>query len=297
MPVIGEDDLKIFAAVVDHGGFAPTARTLGITRSAVLRRVERLEGRLGVRLLNRTTRQVSLTDAGDVLYRRAVRILGDIAEAELVVSEFGAEPQGVLRVTSPIMIGLQKLVPLLPEFLGRHKLVNIQLDLSDDLIDPNLSQHDVALRWGEQDDSALVITRLTESHQIVCAAPSYLDRYGTPNAPTDLISHNCLMMSRLGLDFNEWAFRYPEGSRSIRVSGNFVVNGGSWHYEALLAGLGIGRITDLRGHDDIASGRLRRILQDYEPIGATPIYATHKSTRLVPPKVRAFIEFLRRRMR
>jgi DNA-binding transcriptional LysR family regulator len=105
------------------------------------------------------------------------------------------------------------------------------------------------------------------------------------------------MMSRLGLDFNEWAFRYPEGSRSIRVSGNFVVNGGSGHYEALLAGLGIGRITDLRGHDDIASGRLRRILQDYEPIGATPIYATHKSTRLVPPKVRAFIEFLRRRMR
>ena len=295
--VIGEDDLRIFAAVVEHGGFAPTAKTLGITRSAVLRRVERLEARLGVRLLNRTTRQVNLTDAGDVLYRRAVRILDEIAEAELAVSEYSAEPQGVLRVTSPIMIGLQKLIPLLPDFLGRHTLVNLQLDLSDDAIDPSLSRHDVALRWGEQNDSALIITRLTESHQIVCAAPSYLDRHGAPHAPTDLASHNCLMMSRLGLDFNEWAFRYPEGTRSIRVSGNFVVSGGSGHYEALTAGLGIGRITDLRGQDDIASGRLRRILQEFEPIGATPIYAAHKSSRLVPPKVRTFIEFLRRRMR
>lgn len=295
--VIGEDDLRIFAAVVEHGGFAPTSRTLGITRSAVLRRVERLEGRLGVRLLDRTTRQVSLTDAGDVLYRRAVHILAEIAEAELMVSEFGAEPQGVLRVTSPIVIGHQKLVPLLPDFLNRYKLVKLQLDLSDDAIDPTLSRHDVALRWGEQEDSALVITRLAESHQIVCAAPSYLERHGTPRTPDELAGHNCLMMSRLGLDHNEWTFRYPEGIRSIRVSGNFVVNGGSGHYEALISGLGIGRITDLRGREDIAAGRLMRILQEFEPPVATPIYAAHKSSRLVPLKVRAFVAFLKRRMR
>jgi DNA-binding transcriptional LysR family regulator len=295
--VIGEDDLRVFAAVVEHGGFAPTARTLGTTRSAVLRRIERLERRLGVRLFDRTTRQISRTDAGDVLYRRAVHILAEIAEAELVVSEFSAEPQGVLRVTCPIMIGHQKLIPLLPEFLERYKLVKLQLNLSDDAIDQTLSHHDVALRWGEQEDSALVLTRLGESHQIVCAAPAYLERHGTPSIPDDLVDHNCLMMSRLGLDHNEWTFRYGNGNRSIRTTGNFVVNGGSGHYEALIAGLGIGRITDLRGREDIAAGRLRRLLQEFEPLAATPIYAAYKSSRLVPPKVRAFVTFLKRTMR
>ncbi|GJE42966.1 LysR family transcriptional regulator [Methylobacterium soli] len=295
--MIGEDDLRVFAAVVEHGGFASTARTLGTTRSAVLRRIERLERRLGVRLFDRTTRQISRTDAGDVLYRRAVHILAEISEAELVVSEFSAEPQGVLRVTCPIMIGHQKLIPLLPEFLMNHKLVKIQLSLSDDVIDQSLTHHDVALRWGEQEDSTLVVTRLGESHQVVCAAPSYLERHGTPSTPEDLFNHNCLMMNRLGLDYNEWTFRYSEGNRSIRTTGNFVVNGGSGHYEALISGLGIGRITDLRGREDIASGRLRRILQDFEPLAATPIYAAHKSSRLIPPKVRAFVTYLQRRMR
>ena len=110
------------------------------------------------------------------------------------------------------------------------------------MIDQTLSHHDVALRWGEQEDSALVLTRLGESHQIVCAAPVYLERHGTPSTPEDLAGHNCLMMSRLGLDYNEWTFRYGDGNRSIRTTGNFVVNGGSGHYEALIGGLGIGRV-------------------------------------------------------
>jgi DNA-binding transcriptional LysR family regulator len=292
-----QDDLRIFTSVVDHAGLAPAAKVLGLTRSAVCRRIDRFEKRLGVRLLDRTTRRTSLTDAGEALYRRGVRILSDIAEAELVAGEFGVEPQGVLRVTCPIMIGLHLVVPLLPGFLGRYKGVKVQLDLADDGIDPALADHDVGIRWGEQQTSALIITRLAESRQVICAAPAYLDRFGTPRTPHDLLDHNCILMSRLGLAHNEWTFRLRDGLASIKVSGNFVVNGGHGNYEAVMAALGIARATDLRVAVDIRAGRLRRILRDYEPGSATPIYAVYKSGRLLPPKIRSLVNHLREHMR
>lgn len=291
-----QDDLRIFTSVVDNAGFAPASKALGLTRSAVCRRIDKFEKRLGVRLLDRTTRRTSLTDAGEALYLRSVRILSEIAEAELVAGEFGGEPQGILKVTSPIMIGLHLLVPLLPGFLGRYSGVKLQLDLADDGIDPALVDHDVAIRWGEQQTSALIITRLAESRQVICAAPSYLDRFGIPRTPRDLLDHNCIMMSRLGLSHNEWTFRLREGLTSIKVSGNFVVNGGHGNYEALIAGLGIARATDLRVAVDIGAGRLRRILRDFEPGSATPIYAAYKSGRLLPPKIRSFVNYLREHM-
>lgn len=291
-----QDELRVFACVVDQLGFAPAAKTLGVTRSAICRRIDRLEKRLGVRLLNRTTRMVSLTDAGETFYQRSIGILADIAEAELVASEYAAEPQGTLKVTSPIMIGLHKLVPLLPEFLGRYQQIKVQLDLVDDAVDPALVDHDVAIRWDEQISSSLIITRLAESRQIICAAPSYLSRHGVPTTPHDLLHHNCIMMSRLGLTHNEWTFRFPEGLSTIRVSGNFVVNGGHGNYEALIAGLGIGRVTDLRVQDDIKAGRLQPILREFDPSEATSIYAAYKGGRLVPPKIRSFVNYLRKRI-
>jgi DNA-binding transcriptional LysR family regulator len=160
-----------------------------------------------------------------------------------------------------------------------------------------LTDHDVAIRWDEQQSSAMIITRLTASRQIICAAPSYLHRHGTPKAPHDLTRHNCLLMSRLGLAHNEWTFRSSEGPITVRVSGNFVVNGGHGNYQALIGGLGIGRVTDLRAKEDIEAGRLLRLLPEFEPPGATPIYAAYKRGRLVPPKIRSFINFLRERMR
>lgn len=293
----GQDELRVFTCVVDYAGFAAAGKALRLTRSAVSRRIDGLEKRLGVRLLDRTTRRISLTDAGDVLYQRASRILADIAEAELAASTFGGEPQGVLRVTSPIMIGLHKLMPLLPDFLERHRHIKLQLDLADDAIDPALTEHDVAIRWGEQRASALIITRLAESRQIICAAPSYLQCHGTPKTPHDLAQHNCLMMTRLGTGANEWRFRVREGLIDIKVAGNFVVNGGHGNYEALLAGLGIGRVTDLRVAEDIRSKRLQPILSEFEPAEAIPIYAAYKSGRLIPPKVRTFVNYLRERMK
>jgi DNA-binding transcriptional LysR family regulator len=292
-----ESELQIFGCVVDQGSFAAAAKTLGVTRSAVCRRIDGLEKRLGVRLLDRTTRRISLTDAGEALYQRGARILSDIAEAELVVSEYGEEPRGTLRITSPIMIGLHKLVPLLPDFLGRYRHIKVQLDLSDDIIDPALADHDIGLRWGEQRSSALMITRVAESRQIVCAAPSYLDAFGSPETPYDLLKHNCLMMSRLGLAANEWGFVIDGEAVALKVSGNFVVNGGHGNYEALIAGLGIGRVTDLRVAEDIKGGRLRPILRDFEPRDAMPIYATYKGGALTPPKIRLFVDYLRGEMK
>lgn len=171
------------------------------------------------------------------------------------------------------MIGLHKLIPLLPDFVARHPQIKIQLDLSDDLIDPALAEHDVGLRWGEQKPSALRITKVAESRQILCASPAYLARHGAPACPEDLSRHNCLMMSCLGLVANEWAFVIDGQPTVMKVSGNYVVNGGHGNYEAVISGLGIGRMTDLRVLEDIGAGRLVRLLQPYEPAEAMPIYA------------------------
>jgi len=290
-------EFQVFNSVVDQGGFAAAARTLGLTRSAVCRRIEGLEKRLGVRLLDRTTRRISRTDAGETLYRYSSRILSDIAEAELLVSEFREEPRGTLKVTSPIMIGLHKVIPLLPGFLGRHRHIKVQLDLSDDLIDPALAEHDLGLRWAEQPASALIITRIAESRQILCAAPSYLRAYGEPAVPHELLRHNCVMMNRLGLATNDWDFIINGEAVSLKITGNFVVNGGHGNYEAVIAGLGIGRMTDLRVLQDINDGRLRRILREFEPPSGTPIYAVYKSGSLVPPKIRLFVDYLRGEMK
>lgn len=291
------NELQIFGTVVDHGGFAAAAKALGVTRSAVCRRIDGLEKRLGVRLLDRTTRRISLTDAGEALYHRGSRILAEVQAAELAVSEYGEEPRGVLRITSPIMIGLHKLVPLLPPFLRRYRHIKVQLDLSDDVIDPALAENDIGIRWGEQRPSSLIITRIAESRQIVCAAPAYLERFGVPRSPHELLSHNCLMMSRLGLASNEWSFLIDGEVVPLKVSGNFVVNGGHGNYEALIAGLGIGRVTDLRVVEDIRAGRLQPILREFEPDDAMGIYATFKSGRLVPPKIRLFIDYFREQMK
>jgi DNA-binding transcriptional LysR family regulator len=289
-------ELHVFVCVVDTGGFAAAGKALGVTRSAVCRRIDALERRLGVRLLDRTTRRLSLTDAGEALYHRSTRILSQVAEAELVVSEYGEEPRGTLRITSPIMIGLHKLIPILPEFLGRYRRIKVQLDLSDDVVDPALAGHDIGLRWGGQRSSTLIITKIAESRQIICAAPAYIERYGVPKTPRDLLKHNCVLMSRLGLSSNEWSFIVDGRLLNLKVQGNYVVNGGHGNYEAVIAGLGIGRMTDLRVLKDISAGRLVPILREFEPQEAMPIYAAYKSSRLVPPKVRIFLDFLRQRM-
>lgn len=291
------EDFRIFATVVDHGGFASAATTLRLTRSAVSRRIERFEKRLGVRLLDRTTRSVSLTDAGEAIYERSLRIISEVAEAELLASDYRGEPHGNLKVTCPIMIGLHLLTPILQGYLRRYPQVKIQLDLADDEVDSALVEHDVAIRWGEQQDSALTITRLSESRQIVCATPTYIERHGAPQTPRDLLNHNCLMMSRLGVHSNEWTFLENGRPLSIKVGGNFVVNGGHGNFHALLASLGVARVTDLSVANELRSGELVRLLEAFEPEVRVPIHAVYKGGRLLPPKIRTFVSHVRQNLR
>ncbi len=290
------DDLGIFVASVQAGSFSAAASQLHLTRSAVSRRIQAIENRLGVRLLDRTTRRLQLTEAGQTLYDRGTVVLADLAAAEAAASDYGTTPRGTLRVSCLIMIALRTLIPLLPEFLRTYPGVQVQLDLSDTATGSNLTDHDVAICWGEQVDSALISTRLFRSRQLYCASPEYLDRHGVPAHPHDLAGHNCLMLTRLGIISNEWRFTDPSGPFAVKVSGNFVANSGDAQYEALLAGLGIARVTNLRVRDDVEAGRLRFVLEAFTPLADTAVYVMYRRGRHLPPKVRAFVTYLRQHM-
>jgi DNA-binding transcriptional LysR family regulator len=291
------DDVRVFANVAEGGSFSAGAKLLGVTRSAISRRVDLLEKRLGVRLLNRTTRHVQLTEAGEEFYRRCVNIMSEIANAEQAAAGYADRPQGLLRIHCPVMIGLHKIMTLIPEFVDKNPLMKIHLDLSDDRVDMNTLDHDIVICWGDIPDVARIATKVGKSRRILCAAPSYLRRYGTPRNPGDLLQHNCVMLSGIGTTHNEWAFRQGSRNRTIRVSGNFVVNSGNGNYEALMAGLGIGRVTNLRVQTDIQAGRLQRILQEYEIPEATPIFALYQMGPHVPPKIKSFVSSLRAYLR
>jgi DNA-binding transcriptional LysR family regulator len=291
------DDVRVFANIAEGGSFSAGAKLLGVTRSAISRRVDHLEKRLGVRLLNRTTRRVQLTEAGEEFYRRCVNIMSEIANAEQAAAGYAERPQGLLRIHCPVMIGLHKVMPLIPEFVDKNPLMKIHLDLSDDRVDLNALDHDIIIQWGDLPDVARIATKVGKSRRILCAAPSYLRRFGTPREPGDLLQHNCLMLSGIGTTYNEWGFQQDGSNRTIRVSGNFIVNSGNGNYEALIAGLGIGRVTNLRVQTDIEAGRLRRILQEYEIPEATPIYALYQGGRQIPPKIKSFVASLRTYLR
>lgn len=216
-----QGDMAVFAAAVDHGGFSAAARSLRLTPSAVSKKVARLEDRLGARLLNRTTRQISLTEEGDRYYERARRILADIEEAELEVASLQAAPRGRLRVNSVIHFGLHHLTPLIPDFLARYPQVEVELTLEDRIIDIVDEGVDVAIRAGFLDDSSLVARRLGGNWRVVVAAPAYLAAQGEPATPADLARHNCLRYS-LAPALNHWEFAMPGGrTQVIEVQGIF----------------------------------------------------------------------------
>jgi DNA-binding transcriptional LysR family regulator len=288
-------DMEVFVAVIERGSLSSAAKVLGVTRSGVCRRLEQLESRLGVRLVNRTPRQLSLTEPGRIYLEHGRQALLEVKRAEEAAMSFQENPRGVLKVVSPVMIGLHVILPMMREFLTTFADLSLNLVVSDE---PNFSAHDfdVIIAFGSQPDSSMIAHKLTESRRVICASPDYLAEHEMPNVPADLLNHNCLLLSGLGNQVNEWWFRGPDGPHSVKVRGNFVVNNGDAHYEALIAGLGIGRATDLRVNDDVAAGRLVTLLTDFEPDSPAPIYALHHSRDQVPPKVRTFIDFCKKQL-
>ncbi|NJM72854.1 MAG: LysR family transcriptional regulator [Scytonema sp. RU_4_4] len=285
-------DLEVFVQVVNSGNFAKAAVALEINPSAISRRISHLEDQLGVRLFNRTTRSLSLTEVGERYFNRCLSILADLEEANREVKQHSKVPQGLLHVSCSTMFAHRHLFTRLPEFLEHYPRLSIQLVLTDDVVDVVGEGIDVAIRISEIADSSLITRRLVSDRRIICAAPAYLDRYGTPKTPDDLAAHNCLALNAYKTTLNQWRFRDPVGLREIRVGGNFTVNTGVALYEAVLAGLGIARASTFLASQALRSGQLIRILSEYEDENDVGIYAIFPSNRYLLPKVQCFVEFM-----
>lgn len=282
-----------FVEVVEGGSFSAAARRLGLTRSAVSRQVAGLEDRLGARLLNRTTRRLSVTEAGAVYHQRCVRILAEAAAAERAVADLDDAPRGLLRVNAPMSFGLGHLGPAVAEFLVRHPAIRVDLTLDDRVVDLVGEGFDLAVRIAELPPSTLIARRLAVNRRVLCAAPSYLARAGRPRHPQQLAEHACLAYAYLATG-NDWSFRGPDGAVSVRVDAAHSANNGDALRHLALAGLGILLSPTFIVGDDLRQGRLVSLLDDWVDAD-TGVYAVYPHGRHLSPKVRAFVDFLAER--
>jgi DNA-binding transcriptional LysR family regulator len=288
------DALRSFRRVVELGGFSAAARDLGLSNAAISKHVAQLEGRLGARLLQRTTRRLSVTEAGQAYYERTARLLDDLAEADDAVSLMQAAPRGTLRVNAPMSFGIQYLAPVLPDFLERCPEVSIDLAMSDRVVDLLEEGFDVALRIRSGlPDSRLIAQKLAPVRRLVCAAPAYLARRGRPQQPADLARHDCLIYSLTDAP-EVWDFDGPQGMVAIAVRGRLKANNGQALREAALAGIGIIRLPSFSVAPELKTGRLVEILSDWR-IPAHEFYAVYPTNRHLAPKLRAFVDFLAER--
>jgi DNA-binding transcriptional LysR family regulator len=286
-----QGEMAVFVRVVEHESFSSAARALKLTPSAVSKLIGRLEDRLGARLLNRTTRRLSMTEEGHAFYQRCVPILSAIDEAEMAVTELHAEPRGLLKVNASTAFGQFHIQPLIPKFLERHPDLRIQLTLSDSLVNLVEEEVDVAIRIADMPDSTLIAKKLSAVHRTVAAAPSYIEKFGIPKSPEDLKNHNCLTLS-FETSLNQWEFKGSDGPQRIRVSGSFETNNAAALYEAGLAGLGLFRAANFVVGSDFKEGRLIPVLEDYEMINQVNIYAVYPHSKHLSPKVRAFVDLM-----
>ncbi len=277
--------------VIEAGGFSAAARRMRVSVSVLSRQVMQLEDRLGARLLQRTTRRIALTEEGRAYFERARRILADIAETELAVQSAHAAPSGTLRINMSIAFGRSQVVPLLPEFLERYPDVGVELTFTDAIVDLIEDGADVAIRIANLSDSRLVARRLADNRRLICAAPSYIARFGEPRTPGELAQHNCLV-STVAPQLNAWEFETEGGIERIAVNGNVGGNVSETLYQLCLAGVGIMRLAEFLVGPDVKAGRLVPLLTRYRQPTSPPIWAVYPERRHLSPKVRVFVDFL-----
>jgi DNA-binding transcriptional LysR family regulator len=283
--------LTAFARVVEAGSFARAAERLGVSVSSVSRQVADLEAHLDARLLNRTTRRLSLTETGQAFYERCVQLLADLEEAEVAVSAASVVPRGPLRLTCSATVGTRPLAPAIAAFAARHPQVRFDVELSERVVDLVEEGFDLAVRIGETRSQNMVGRRVGTTRLVCCAAPAYLARNGEPRKPEDLARHVCLTYE-YAPNRNIWAFRDPEGGeRSVRIAGPIHANNGRFNEALAAVGLGIAREPDFIVGPDVRAGRLTPILCAYEPPPLN-IYVVYPSRRHLSAKVRTFADFL-----
>lgn len=285
------NELGVFAQVVRAGGFSAAAAELGISKAAVSDHVRRLEQRLGVRLLNRTTRSLSLTASGEACYRHCLRLIeaGDLAVREAVALQ--KKPMGLLRITAPATFGAMHVAPAVATLMLENPRLEVELSLSVAAVDLVREKFDLAIRIGAMAPSSLVARRLASVRQIVVGAPEYLRRRGIPTAVEDLASHDALQFTPLGWG-GEWRFAGPDGrERRQAVNVRFATDSGEAIVAATCASLGLALLPNWLVHREVASGALVRLLPGWER-GDVPVHAVHASGARPPAKVRACVEAL-----
>jgi DNA-binding transcriptional LysR family regulator len=283
--------MAIFKRAVDDGSFAAAARYFGISPEMAGIHVRSLEKHLGVRLLNRTTRRLNLTDVGRSYHARCTAILADIAEADAEANSLQTAPRGLLRIAAPVTFGVRYLARAVGDYMLRYPEVTIETAVSDRIVNLVEEGMDLAIRIGELQESSLIARNLTSAHLIVCAAPYYLHRAGRPEAPGDLVRHACLIYTETGMP-TTWRFRSPVGqTETVRVSGPVSASNPEFIYQLALAGHGVILAPSFTVGTDIAQGRLIPLLTAWRS-RTLPIQVLYPHRSLLSVKVRSFIDFL-----
>ena len=283
-------EMQVFATVAQEGSLSAAARTLGLTPSAVSRIIARTEQRIGTRLLLRTTRAMTLTCEGEAYLRGARRILADMSEVEEAIAAQGV-PKGRLRVSAALVHGRMAIVPLVAAFSERYPQIIVDLTLGDAVVDILSGEADVAIRFGNLPDSPLTARRIGETGQVVVASPEYLQRHGTPEAPEDLLHHNCLRFNFRRAE-PDWPFVRDGQEFALKITGNIECSSGEALAQLAKVGAGIARIGTFSVAEDLKRGELVSLLDAYNPRDIEPIHAVFVGGLAMPARVRVFIDFL-----
>jgi DNA-binding transcriptional LysR family regulator len=284
------ENIRVFVRVVEQGSLSAAGRQLRLSPAVVSHRMQALEAHLGARLLNRTTRRVQPTEQGQAFYNACQDVISALEFAESVVADAGGAPQGTLRVTAPLGMGRRILGPLVPEFRDAFPQIEIQLRLSDHLLDLLAESVDIAVRMGVMPDSALIARKIMDCERVLCAAPAYLDAQGTPATPDDLLTHECLLLRFPGSQQYRWTLNAKSGPVTIPVRGSFDADDGDVLTAWAVMGRGIVMKPVWEIADHLRDGRLRPVLLDHAPEPAV-LSVLYPHRQLLAAKVKAFADF------
>jgi DNA-binding transcriptional LysR family regulator len=290
------NDMQCFVRVVELGSFAAAAEEMALSPSAVSKIISRIEDRLRVRLLTRTTRRLALTAEGQIYLARCREILKAIEAMESELGEASSKPHGLIRINTGTAIGKHALTPLLPEFLALYPDIRIELSITDRQIDLVAENVDLVLRTGQLADSALHAVLLGEGCRLICASPDYLARRGVPQVPADLMNHNCLVLSHVPR-LAQWPFHTPEGINRLGVRGDVAADSADILLDLALQGHGVTRLGNLLVDRALAEGRLVALLRDMHEIEPFPIWGVMPAGRFRLPRLRVFLDFLREKFK
>ncbi len=281
--------MSLFVSVVDGGSLSAASRNLSMPLASVSRKISELEGHLKIKLLNRTTRRIELTDSGRVYFSACQKILEELSEVERVVTGEYIIPKGHLTLTAPVVFGRLHVLPIVTDFLKAYPEIDVRLILSDRVVDMMDEHIDIALRIGKLSDSALVARGVGFIREVVCGSPAYFKTHGKPKRPDDLKTHDCVTFDSLG-EASQWMFRKGKKNQMVSVHSRLTVSTSEAAMDASVAGIGVTRVLSYQVKSHLASGKLVLALQEYEA-DSLPVSLIYSRERSLPLKMRAFIDF------